>query len=119
MSYLTDNANRYGVEVSGWDKAENFFVEKTSLYSDEQARWIVLRSRIGQGTMVFLRLLYPPADSLKFPVAYQVHAYQVQKIAIPDAKGFAKIWLKELHAQRRKDAGTSQDPATQPETLVN
>ena len=46
------------VEVSGWDKHQTFFVEKSELVGDESAgKQIQLHAAIPDGAVIFLRLL--------------------------------------------------------------
>ncbi len=62
----------YGVEVSGWDTGENFFVEKTQLEWDEGAGKRVRLSRpLRKSCIVFVRLLQPLSPSHGYPIAYQ------------------------------------------------
>jgi hypothetical protein len=51
------------VEISGWDSNENFFVEKTLLSWEEKGSvYVLLRTALNQGSMVFVRMLgIPPA----------------------------------------------------------
>lgn len=60
------------VEVSGWDAAESFFMEKTILYWNKTHQEIVLRPRLREGTMVFVRLTQPFEGEENFPVPYVV-----------------------------------------------
>ena|ERR1700720_1625832 len=62
----------YGVEVSGWDAKENFFVEKTTLeWKPEDKKSLLLRADIRPGSIVFVRLLQPLATAASFPIAYE------------------------------------------------
>lgn len=66
---LTSN---YSVEVSGWDKAHSFFVERSELYwNEETGKFLALSRLLCPGTMIFVRLLQPTAAERTFPVAYQ------------------------------------------------
>jgi hypothetical protein len=48
----------YRVEVSGWDKSQTFFVEKSELEWDEGCgKHVTLNSSVPDGSVVFLRLI--------------------------------------------------------------
>jgi hypothetical protein len=62
----------YIIEVSGWDDAHCFFVEKSELWwNEETGKRLALSHRLCPGTMIFVRLLQPTAMDRPFPVAYQ------------------------------------------------
>jgi hypothetical protein len=64
-------STNYCVEVSGWDDAHSFFVEKSELAWDEESgKHLTLSRRLCPGTMIFVRLLQPLAAEHAFPVAY-------------------------------------------------
>jgi hypothetical protein len=72
MQIATDVDNSYRVEISGWDAAENFFVEKTVLdWPSDEIKQVLLRSRLREGSVIFMRLLQPLNDGHNFPLAYQ------------------------------------------------
>ena len=82
----------YRVEVSGWDVAESFFVEKATLELDiEGARVVHLRHPLRAGSMVFLRLIDTRVSFPAFPVAYQV-----LDVAGADSAGVSRITLRRL-----------------------
>ncbi len=69
---MEDQVTMYRVEVSGWDLNEQFFVERTALqWGDGDRRTVLVRQRVRQGSLVFVRLLEVPAPSRCFPVAYR------------------------------------------------
>jgi hypothetical protein len=50
----------YRVEVSGWDKSQTFFVEKSELeWNEESGKHVTLSSAVPDGSVVFLRLIQP------------------------------------------------------------
>ena len=50
----------YRVEVSGWDKSQTFFVEKSELeWSEDSGKHVTLSSAVPDGSVVFLRLIQP------------------------------------------------------------
>jgi hypothetical protein len=93
MDFETDALDQYRVEVSGWDRAENFFVEKTTLdWNQEGKKDIALRAEIREGSVLFVRLLQPTVDVNNIPIAYQA-----VKIASKDPNGLTRLWLERLH----------------------
>jgi len=65
----------YSVEVSGWDSAHAFFVERSELYwNEETGKQLTLSRRLAPGAMVFVRLLQPTDAERAFPVAYEAEA---------------------------------------------
>jgi len=60
------------VEVSGWDEDEIFFVEKSELSWDDFAgKHIALKHMLGDGDLVFIRMLQPTSLQRSFPIAYE------------------------------------------------
>ena len=56
------------VEVSGWDRSENFFVEKTTLdWNQEGDKDLALRAEVREGSVLFVRLLKLPWTSTTLP----------------------------------------------------
>ena len=48
------------MEVSGWDKSQTFFVEKSELeWNEESGKHVTLSSAVPDGSVVFLRLIQP------------------------------------------------------------
>jgi hypothetical protein len=102
----------YQVEVSGWDAAENFFVEKTGLeWNREERKEIVLRSFLREGCVVFVRLLQSVGNinSHAFPLAYQA-----TKVLPPDSAGRTRVFLDQLRPREtfRKAAGSIGNSAS-------
>ena len=63
----------YRVEVSGWDKNQAFFVEKSELqWNEETGKQVALNSAVTDGSVVFLRLLQPLSPDRTQPVPYEV-----------------------------------------------
>ena len=64
--------NLYRVEVSGWDKSQTFFVEKSELeWSEESGKQVTLSSAIPDGAVVFLRLIRPLTADRSQSVPYE------------------------------------------------
>lgn len=70
---LTVAATRcYAVEVSGWDSAQNFFVERCDLlWSEESGKVIHLSQDLRPNSIVFVRLLQPGQSEPAHFVAYE------------------------------------------------
>ena len=66
-------ANCCHVEVSGWDEAKIFFVERSDLAWDDFAgKHTSLRHMLHDGALVFVRILQPNGDRQFPPEVYQV-----------------------------------------------
>jgi hypothetical protein len=89
----------YGVEVSGWNATENFFVEKTSLeWTPEGLKSVRLKSDLRQGTIVFLRLLHHGPETNQFPVAYQT-----TELGGREHDGRVRVWLEQMHPRETRE----------------
>ncbi|HKV27194.1 MAG TPA: hypothetical protein VJN90_02820 [Candidatus Acidoferrales bacterium] len=86
----------YPVEISGWDLAENFFVEKTMLrrYGDGSQK-VLLHASLRVGALVFARLTDEHMTDRTVPVAFQVAMIN----AGSSAKG-REIRLKQRHPRQ-------------------
>jgi hypothetical protein len=88
-----------GVEASGWDAAENFFVENTALHwwgRDNEE--IELHCSLQEGAVVFLRRLQTGGDT--FPMAYRA-----MRVEERTADGKARVHLEPL---RRRETHKEQ-----------
>ncbi len=104
MSLQFPEENQYPVEVSGWDSAENFFVEKTMLHWDEaEGKTVLLRSPLHEGAVVFLRLSHPTTTTNNFPIAYQA-----KRIDAPDNRGLARVFLVQLRPRREAEEALNE-----------
>jgi hypothetical protein len=82
----------YRVEVSGWDKNEAFFVEKSELEWNEEAdKHVVLNHMLRDGSMVFVRLLQPSAGERSYPLAYEAEFIGTKK------EGQHQFRLRQVH----------------------
>jgi len=89
----------YHIEISGWDLAENFFVEKTELdWSEEHGKKVFVRHSVHDGAVVFVRLIHPKVSGQSLPVAYQV-----EEVAPPDASGMRALSLVQLRPRTKID----------------
>ena len=62
----------YRVEVSGWDKSQTFFVEKSELeWNEESGKHVTLASAVSDGSVVFLRLIQPLSADRSQSVPYE------------------------------------------------
>ncbi|MGH9727902.1 MAG: hypothetical protein ACRD4V_04855 [Candidatus Acidiferrales bacterium] len=61
------------VEISGWDQAENFFVEKTMLRRFEDgSQKVLLHASLRVGALVFARLTDEQIADRSSPITYEV-----------------------------------------------
>ncbi|HUO34119.1 MAG TPA: hypothetical protein VMU43_03930 [Candidatus Acidoferrum sp.] len=85
----------YTVEISGWDKSENFFVERTLLeWGCDRQHEIRLRSPLRVGSVVFVRLVQDMLENVAFPIAY--HAATVGE---KDEGGYTHVKLEQMHGR--------------------
>src|SRR5579871_580967 len=62
----------YRVEVSGWDKSQTFFVERSELeWNEESGKHVTLSSAVPDGSVVFLRLMQPLSADRSQSVPYE------------------------------------------------
>lgn len=62
----------FAVEVSGWDSAHNFFVEKCDLvWNEESGKHLALKRELRDNTLLFVRLLQSSKADRSHPVVYQ------------------------------------------------
>lgn len=95
----------YRVEVSGWDVAESFFVEKVMLELTQAGERVVhLKHPLRAGLIVFLRLI---ESRIEFPVLPV--AYQVMEVGPDERDGVNRVSLKKL---RRHRTNESEAPAS-------
>ena len=89
----TRQSATYGVEVSGWDLSENFFVEKAQLHwGHKSGQQLHLKTRLREGSVVFVRLLQVLANEANFPIAYLV-----QKDLRIENDGCTVVEISRLH----------------------
>ena len=68
----------YRVEVSGWDKSQTFFVEKSELeWNEESGKHVTLSSAVPDGSVVFLRLIQPLSADRSQAVPYETEFLSV------------------------------------------
>lgn len=72
LSARYPTTNLYRVEVSGWDKNQAFFVEKSELeWNEDSGKQVALSHTVRDGAVIFLRLLQPISTGPSHPVAYE------------------------------------------------
>jgi hypothetical protein len=65
-------AGLYPVEVSGWDREQDFFVEKCELeWSEEAGKQVALKRNLRDNTILFVRLLESWEQDRSHPVVYR------------------------------------------------
>jgi hypothetical protein len=90
----------YRVEVSGWNSAESFFVEKASLeWTAGGLKSVRLKTDLRCGTIVFLRLLQHDAATSQFPVAYQT-----SDLSPRESDGRSRVCLQQMHPREKREA---------------
>lgn len=67
----------YRVEVSGWDKSQTFFVEKSELECEGSSKHVTLSSALPDGSVVFLKLIRPLRADPSQPVPYETEFLSV------------------------------------------
>ncbi len=109
----------YQIEISGWDEAESFFVEKATLEWNEQAeKTVCLRNPIRPGAVLFLRLLDSISTDHPFPIAYQattvsripsLELYRVTVEQLRDSLGDVDLTLSSETLRYLRQTGRSED----------
>jgi hypothetical protein len=62
----------YAVEVSGWDGAENFFVEKCELeWTEESGKQVALKRALSNNAILLVRLMQSDDSDRSHPVVYE------------------------------------------------
>lgn len=62
----------FAVEVSGWDLAQNFFVERCDLiWNEESGKHVALKRALCENTLLFVRLLQASEADRAHPVVYR------------------------------------------------
>jgi hypothetical protein len=65
-------AGLYAVEISGWDRDQDFFVEKCELeWSEDAGKQVALKRNLRDNTILFVRLLEPWEQDRSYPVVYR------------------------------------------------
>jgi hypothetical protein len=98
----------YGIEASGWDINEEFFVELSDFqWSHGGGERLTLHHALRMGSIVFLRLVHSTAIGPPFPVAYQVRTVRRGNVS--------GTWELELIELRRREAHPKEEPLLIPE----
>jgi hypothetical protein len=80
IAEISEPRTAYPVEVSGWDRNEDFFVERTELHwSERSGKHILLLHPIVSGSLVFLRLIDPMSVDRVRPVPYRAELFEATK----------------------------------------
>ena len=107
MASQSSLSTSYHIEISGWDLAENFFVEKTELdWSEQHGKKVCLRHWVRDGAIVFVRLVHPTASGHSFPVPYQV-----ENVGPVSANGLQAVFLTQLNPRATPSGVGEQTPA--------
>jgi hypothetical protein len=104
MTAPMDGVSTCGIEASGWDVNEEFFVELSELqWISGGGQRLTLHRALRVGAIIFLRLVHATALGPAFPVSYQVRTVR--------ASNFVGTWeldLAELH--RREMCLQNEEP---------
>lgn len=107
MSLQNSHSATYQIEISGWDRAENFFVEKADLeWSEDHSKKVSLRHELRDGAVVFVRLLASTAPSHALPIAYLA-----ENTNSTDFAGRRVVRLGQLHPRSSEPGAASRMPA--------
>ena len=97
---MTDAFNfpgNYRIEVSGWGLDGSFFVEKTDLlWSQNGDKQVQLHRALGEGAIIFVRLLTSVSVDGSSPVAYQA-----EDIHTMDCNGRCEMRLLQLYPRSK------------------
>jgi hypothetical protein len=62
----------YAVEVSGWDGAQSFFVEKCELeWNEESGKQVALKHALSANAIVLVRLMQSDESDRSHPIVYE------------------------------------------------
>jgi len=95
--------NKYGVEVSGWDAKECFFVERATLdWGDGSRKYIEMQSHVREGCVVFVRLIQRLTGADNFPVPYRA-----VRIAGEAKDGKDRVSVEQMRPHLENDTSSS------------
>ncbi len=87
----------YRVEVSGWDRAKAYFVEKCELeWSEETGKQVTVSSAVADGALLFVRLLQPLSQEQAFPLPYRAEY-------VRETRAGRQFRLKAVHERARME----------------
>lgn len=103
MASVMNQENKYGVEVSGWDAKECFFVERATLdWGDGNRKYIEMQSHVREGCVVFVRLIQRLTGAGNFPVPYRAVC-----IACQLGEGKERVSVEQMHPHLESDTSSS------------
>jgi hypothetical protein len=82
----------YPVEISGWDRAQNFFVERCELlWNEDSGKHVALKRELPDNAVLFVRLLQTSDGERSHPVVYEaegvgrtqsgLHQFRLQSVS--------------------------------------
>ncbi len=93
MGNSFNSSSDYRIEISGWGLDDNFFTERTELlWTADGEKRVQLHRALGEGAVVFVRLLASEPSTGTVPVAYRV-----REIVPMDCNGRCQMRLARLH----------------------
>jgi hypothetical protein len=91
----------YRIEISGWGLDNSFFTEGTELlWTSDGEKQVEVHRALGEGSIVFVRLLSSEPINGSVPVAYQV-----EDVGPMDRNGRCLMKLAQLHPRSRQSRG--------------
>ena len=106
MDVLYKSPGGYRIEVSGWGLDNNFFTESTDLlWTPNGDKKLKLHRALGEGSVVFVRLLDLESSNNSVPVPYRV-----DRIEPMDRSGCCQMSLRQMN--RRSKESLSEESAS-------
>jgi hypothetical protein len=100
---MGDQLPIYRVEISGWDVNEQFFVERVGLeWGQGEQKKVLLRKRVRQGALIFVRLLDNSSPSRSFPVAYRAREVREREGNDLYELTLSQVWPLQDNGQREE-----------------
>jgi hypothetical protein len=95
----------YGIEISGWDCKEQFFVERCELqWSEESGKQVRLKRAVHDNAILLVRLLQGGDPDRSQPVAYEAEGMGRTKT------GMYQFRLNMVAPRRRDHESSAAEP---------
>jgi hypothetical protein len=95
----------YEVEVSGWDSAENFFVETCELeWNEDSGKQVALKRTLNDSAILLVRLLQPGESDRSHPVVFEAELVGETK------EGMHRFRLNKAVPRMREQASSAAQP---------
>ena len=104
-------AQLHAVEVSGWDRKENFFVENCELdWNEESGKQVTLKRALNDNAILLVRLLQQSHSDRSLPVVYEAELVGKTK------SGLQQIRLKMAVPRLKEEPSFAARPETLSQT---